>query len=110
MVASIGKIASPAQGVSYFEEDGHYPRDDAAHREASTRSEERHHPLCVPQLDTGRARNLGNSGDIFEWACPIFRDHLTGKRIDLCGSAPYHGAAWQLPARETTTGNMEWQS
>ena len=35
MVASIGKIASPAQGVSYFERDGYYARDDAAHREAS---------------------------------------------------------------------------
>ena len=35
MVASIGKIASPAQGVSYFEKDGYYARDDAAHRDAS---------------------------------------------------------------------------
>ena len=35
MVASIGKIASPAQGVSYFEKDGYYDRDDPAHREAS---------------------------------------------------------------------------
>ena len=35
MVASIGVIASPLQGVSYFEKDGYYARDDAAHREAS---------------------------------------------------------------------------
>ena len=35
MVASIGKIASPAQGVGYFEKDGYYAREDAAHREAS---------------------------------------------------------------------------
>ena len=35
MVASIGKIASPAQGVGYFEKDGYYARDDAVHREAS---------------------------------------------------------------------------
>ncbi len=35
MVASIGKLASPAQGVGYFERDGYYARDDAAHREAS---------------------------------------------------------------------------
>ena len=35
MVAPIGKIASPAQGVGYFEKDGYYPRDDGAHREAS---------------------------------------------------------------------------
>ena len=35
MVASIGKIASPAQGVGYFERDGYYAKEDAAHREAS---------------------------------------------------------------------------
>ena len=35
MVASIGKIASPAQGVGYFEKDGYYAKEDAAHREAS---------------------------------------------------------------------------
>ena len=35
MVASIGKIASPARGVGYFEKDGYYARDDGAHREAS---------------------------------------------------------------------------
>ena len=34
-VASISKIASPSQGVGYFEKDGYYTRDDAAHREAS---------------------------------------------------------------------------
>ena len=35
MVASIGKIASPSQGVSYFEKDGYYAKDDPTHREAS---------------------------------------------------------------------------
>ncbi len=35
MVASIGKIASPAQGVGYFEKDGYYAREDGTHREAS---------------------------------------------------------------------------
>ena len=35
MVASIGKIASPSQGASYFERDGYYGKDDPAHREAS---------------------------------------------------------------------------
>ena len=35
MVASIGKIASLAQGVGYFERDGYYAREDAAHKEAS---------------------------------------------------------------------------
>ena len=35
MVAPIGKIASRSQGVSYYEKDGYYARDDPAHREAS---------------------------------------------------------------------------
>ena len=35
MVASIGAIASAAQGVSYYERDGYYASDDPAHREAS---------------------------------------------------------------------------
>ncbi len=35
MVASIGKIASPSQGASYFERDGYYSKDDPAHKEAS---------------------------------------------------------------------------
>ena len=32
MVASIGKIASAAQGVSYCERDGYYARDDGCFR------------------------------------------------------------------------------
>ena len=35
MVASIGKIASPSQGASYYERDGYYTKDDPAHKEAS---------------------------------------------------------------------------
>ncbi len=35
MVASIGAVASPSQGVSYYERDGYYAKDDPAHREAS---------------------------------------------------------------------------
>ena len=35
MVASIGAIASPAQGAGYFERDGYYTKDDPAHKEAS---------------------------------------------------------------------------
>ena len=38
MVASIGKIVSPSQGVGYFEKDGYYARDDGAHREARFRA------------------------------------------------------------------------
>ena len=35
MVASIGAIASPSQGVSYYERDGYYAKDDPDHRAAS---------------------------------------------------------------------------
>ena len=35
MVASIGVIASPSQGVSYYERDGYYAKDAPAHLEAS---------------------------------------------------------------------------
>ena len=35
MVVSIGVVASAAQGVSYFERDGYYARDDVAHLDAS---------------------------------------------------------------------------
>ena len=35
MVASIGTVASPSQGVSYYERDGYYAKDDPAHRDAS---------------------------------------------------------------------------
>ena len=35
MVASIGAVTSPAQGVSYYERDGYYAKDDPAHRDAS---------------------------------------------------------------------------
>ena len=35
MVASIGAVASPSQGVAYYERDGYYARDDPAHRAAS---------------------------------------------------------------------------
>ncbi len=35
MVASIGAVASPSQGVSYYERDGYYAKDDPGHREAS---------------------------------------------------------------------------
>ena len=35
MVVSIGTVASAAQGVSYFERDGYYAKDDPRHLEAS---------------------------------------------------------------------------
>ena len=35
MVASIGAVAAPEQGASYYERDGYYTKEDPAHREAS---------------------------------------------------------------------------
>ena len=35
MVASIGAVASPAQGVTYYERDGYYAKDDPDHIQAS---------------------------------------------------------------------------
>ena len=35
MVASIGTVAAPAQGASYYERDGYYAKDDPDHRAAS---------------------------------------------------------------------------
>ena len=35
MVASIGAVAAPAQGASYYERDGYYAKDDPEHRDAS---------------------------------------------------------------------------
>ena len=35
MVASIGAVASPSQGASYYEKDGYYAKDSPEHREAS---------------------------------------------------------------------------
>ena len=35
MVASIGAVAAPSQGASYYERDGYYAKDDPDHRAAS---------------------------------------------------------------------------
>ena len=35
MVASIGAVAAPSQGVSYYERDGYYAKDDPDHSAAS---------------------------------------------------------------------------
>ena len=35
MVASIGAVAAPSQGVTYYEKDGYYAKDDPDHRDAS---------------------------------------------------------------------------
>ncbi len=69
MVVSIGAIASPAQGVAYFERDGYYARDDAAHREASA-------------WMGGGAQTLGLSGPVDP---DVFRAVLEGEVPDGSG-------------------------
>ena len=69
MVASIGAIASAAQGVSYYEKDGYYAKDDSEHRHASAWS--------------GRgAGELGLEGSVDP---DVFRAVLEGKVPDGSG-------------------------
>ena len=69
MVASIGAIASAAQGTSYYERDGYYANDDPAHREASAW--------------TGKgAEALGLEGPV---DAQVFRAVLEGKVPDGSG-------------------------
>ncbi len=69
MVVSIGAVASSAQGISYYERDGYYARDDPAHRDASAW--------------TGKgAEDLGLSGPVDP---DLFKAVLEGKVLDGTG-------------------------
>ena len=88
MVASIGKIASPSQGASYYERDGYYAKDDPAHREASRW--------------TGRgAEALGLSGPVDP---DTFRRILEGKVPDgpQLGRRGKDGEIHHRPGRDVT--------
>ena len=69
MVASIGVVASASQGVSYYERDGYYAKDDAGHREASVWAGQ-------------GAAELGLSGEVDPEA---FRKILQGEVLDGSG-------------------------
>ena len=76
MVASIGAIASAGQGVSYYERDGYYARDDPAHRNASAWNgkgaeslglagpvdADRFKEILEGQIPDGSGRRLGRKG------------------------------------------------
>ena len=76
MVASIGAVASPSQGVSYYERDGYYAKDDPAHREASAWNgkgagalglsgaveADRFEKILEGQIPDGSGRRLGRKG------------------------------------------------
>ena len=88
MVASIGKIASPSQGVTYYERDGYYARDDPAHKEASAWA--------------GKgAETLGLSGPVDPDA---FRTVLEGKVPDgpQLGKRGKDGTIHHRPGRDVT--------
>ena len=90
MVASIGAIASAAQGVSYYERDGYYAKDDPGHRAASAWS--------------GRgAAELGLEGPVDP---DVFRAVLEGRVPDgsgrRLGRASRDGEVRHRPGRDLT--------
>ena len=94
MVASIGAVASPSQGASYYERDGYYAKDDPAHREASAWAgrgaaelglsgpvdPETFEALLEGTVPDGSGRRLGRGGRHAEFV------HRPGR--DLTFSAP----------------------
>ena len=94
MVASIGALTSAAQGVSYYERDGYYAKDDAEHRAASawlgtgaaeaglegTVGPEAFRAVLEGVVPDGSGRRLGRIGKDGE------RQHRPGR--DLTLSAP----------------------
>ncbi len=90
MVASIGAVAAPAQGSSYYERDGYYAKDDPAHREASAWA--------------GKgAEELGLSGPVDP---DVFRAVLEGEVPDgsgrRLGRRGKDGAIHHRPGRDLT--------
>ena len=88
MVASIGVIASPSQGASYYERDGYYAKDDPAHREASAW--------------------VGKGADVLGLAGPVdpdvFKAVLEGKMPDgpQLGKRGRDGTIHHRPGRDVT--------
>ena len=90
MVVSIGAVAAPAQGASYYERDGYYAKDDPAHREASAWA--------------GRgAEELGLTGPVDP---DVFRSVLEGVVPDgsgrKLGRSGKEGAVHHRPGRDLT--------
>ena len=90
MVASIGAVASPAQGVTYYERDGYYARDDPAHKEGSAWA--------------GKgAEALGLDGPV---DADIFKDVLAGEVPDgtgrRLGRKDREGNVHHRPGRDVT--------
>ena len=83
-------VASPAQGVTYYERDGYYARDDPAHRDASAWA--------------GKgAEALGLEGSV---DADIFKDVLAGEVPDgtgrRLGRGDRDGNVHHRPGRDVT--------
>ena len=88
MVVSIGAVASPSQGISYYERDGYYAKDDPEHRSASAWA--------------GRgATELGLKGSVDPDA---FKDVLAGHVPDgpRLGKRSRDGSIAHRPGRDLT--------
>ena len=90
MVVSVGVVAAPTQGVTYYERDSYYARDDPAHRNASA------------WIGRG-AEALGLEGPV---DADIFKDVLAGKVPDgsgrQLGRKDRDGAIAHRPGRDLT--------
>ena len=76
MVASIGAVASPAQGVSYYERDGYYAKEDPAHRQASAWAGK-----GAEALGLSGSVDPDVFGDILEGAVPDGSGQRLGRRL-----------------------------
>ena len=90
MVASIGAVSAPSQGVTYYERDGYYARDDPAHKEGSAWA--------------GKgAEALGLEGPV---DADIFKDVLAGEVPDgtgrRLGRKDKDGNVHHRPGRDVT--------
>jgi len=93
MVASIGAVASPSQGASYYERDGYYARDDPEHRAASAWA--------------GRgAAELGLEGtvdpDVFKAVLEGAVPDGSGRRLGKRGKDGKDGEIHHRPGRDLT--------
>ena len=88
MVVSVGAVASPSQGVSYYERDGYYAKDDPEHRSASAWA-------------GGGAAELGLKGTVDP---DTFKDVLAGRVPDgpRLGKRGRDGSIVHRPGRDLT--------
>ena len=90
MVASIGAVASPAQGVSYYERDGYYAKEDPAHEEASAWAGK-----GAEALGLSGSVDPDVFGDILEGAVPDGSGQRLGRRLG-------NGTISHRPGRDIT--------